>query len=76
MIKLCINTLNSDAVTPEEEFLGYCTRKKLRNLHNWDEWKAGEEKLIDQFTMQGMFGKPADPISIPKNAIEKKRLIF
>ena len=25
MIRLCINTLNSDAMTPEEEDLGYFT---------------------------------------------------
>ena len=31
MIQLCINTLTSDAVPPEEEVLGYFTRKKLYN---------------------------------------------
>ena len=51
MIKLCINTLNYDAVTPEEEALGYFTRKKLKNLKNWNDWKAGEKKQIDQFMM-------------------------
>ena len=44
MIKLCINTLNSDAMTPEEEALGYFTQKKLKNLLRWKEWKAGEKK--------------------------------
>ena len=58
MLKLCINTLNTDAMTPEEEALGYFTRTKLKNLSTWKEWKAGEKKQIDQFMMQGMFGNP------------------
>ena len=69
MIKLCINTLNSDVVTPEEEALGYFTRKKLKNLKNWNNWKAGEKTQIDQFMIQGMFGDPIHPIGLPKNAI-------
>ena len=32
MIKVCINTLNSDFMTPEEQSLGYFTRKKLKRL--------------------------------------------
>ena len=43
MIQLCINTLASDAVTPEEEALEYFTRKKLKRLSTWDEWKVGEK---------------------------------
>ena len=35
IIKLCINTLNSDAMTPEEEALGYFSHKKLKNLLTW-----------------------------------------
>ena len=30
IIQLCINTLTSDAITPEEETLGYFIRKKLQ----------------------------------------------
>ena len=69
MIKLCINTLNSDAMTPEEEALGYFTQKKLKKMFIWKEWKAGEKKQIDQFMMQGMFGDPIYPVGLPKNAI-------
>ena len=69
MIQLCINTLTSDAVTPEEEALGYFTRKKLKQLSTWDEWKAGKKKQIDQFDFQGMFGKPTDPIGILPGSI-------
>ena len=32
MIQLCINTLMLDAVTPEEQALGYFTQKKLKKL--------------------------------------------
>ena len=32
MIQLCINTLNSDHMTKEEQALGYFTRKKLKKL--------------------------------------------
>ena len=44
MIQVCINTLNSDKMTKEEESLGYFTRKKLKHLQNWDEWKSSEAK--------------------------------
>ena len=69
MIQLCINTLMSNAVTPEEEALGYFTRKKSKRLSTWDEWKAGEKKQIDQFDFQGIFGIPTDPIGIPPGSI-------
>ena len=69
MIQLCINTLTSDAVTPVEQALGYFTQKKLKTLLTWDEWKAGEERQIDQFVHQGMFGKARFPDGLPKNAV-------
>ena len=52
VIKLIINSLGSDAITPEEQALGYYTRKKLKKLSTWDQWLAGEKKQIDQFTTQ------------------------
>ena len=61
MIQLCINTLNSDHMTKEEQALGYFTRKKLKRLSTWQEWKAGESKQIGQFMQQKMFGDPIDP---------------
>ena len=48
VIKLVINTLGSDAITPEEQKLGYFTRKKLKRLSTWDQWLAGETKQIDR----------------------------
>ena len=65
MIKLCIHTLRSDHITPEEQALGFYTCKKLKRLSNWNEWKAGEMKQIEQFQNQRMFGDPIDPSVIP-----------
>ena len=31
MIKVCINTLNSNHMTPKEQSLGYFTHKKLKS---------------------------------------------
>ena len=69
MIQLCINTLGSDAITPEEQALGYYTCKKLKKLSTWNEWLAGEAKQIDQFHFQGMFGDPVERANLPKEAI-------
>ena len=35
MIKVCINTLNSDHMTLKEESLGYFTCKKMKRLSTW-----------------------------------------
>ena len=69
VIKAIINTLNSDSITPEEQALGYFTRKRLKKLSTWDQWLQGEKKQIDQFDTQGMFGKPINRTELPKNAI-------
>ena len=69
MIKLIINTLGSDAITPEEQQLGYFTRNKLRKLNTWDQWLAGEKKQIDQFMNQGMFGSPIPRSELPEDAV-------
>ena len=58
-----------DAVTPEEQALGYFTRKKLKKLSTWEEWKDGEERQINQFVQQGMVGKARFPDGLPKNAV-------
>ena len=69
IIKLIINTLSSDAITPEEQQLGYFTRNKLRKLNTWNQWLAGETKQIDQFMNQGMFGIPISRDELKKDAI-------
>ena len=64
MIQLCINTLNSDHMTKEEQALGYFTRKRLKRLATWQEWKDGETKQLNQFHQQKMFGQAIDPITL------------
>ena len=69
MIKLIINTLGLDAITPEEKQLEYFTRNKLQKLNTWDQWLAGETKQIDQFMHQGLFGEPRSRNTLKKDAI-------
>ena len=69
MIKVCINTLNSEHMTKEEQALGYFTRKRFEMLSTWQEWKNGETKQIEQFMMQKMFGNPIDPVGLPDSAV-------
>ena len=68
MIKVCINTLNSDHMTPEEQSLGYFTRKKLKRLLTWQEWLDGESKQLNQFYTEKIFGDPIDADKLPKAA--------
>ena len=60
MIQIAIHTFQSDAVTPEEQALGFFTRKKLRKLTTWPEWQEGEFKQLNQFHEQEMYEKPVD----------------
>ena len=64
MIQLCFNTLNSDHMTKEEQALSYFTRKRLKWLATWQEWKYGETKQLNKFHQQKMFGKAIDPITL------------
>lgn len=68
-IRLSIQTLGSSHITPEEEALGYFTRKKLQRLPNWKDWEKGEFKQLNQFHQQGMFGDPINAHSIDPNAV-------
>ena len=69
MIKVCINTLNLDFMTPEEQALGYFTQKKLKRLSTQDEWLADEAKQLNQFYDQKMFGDPIDADTLPGLAV-------
>ena len=69
LIRVCINTLSSSKMTPEEEALGYFTRRKLKKLSTWNEWEAGEHKQINQFMKQQMFGPPVPLHLIPEDGI-------
>ena len=44
MKQIYINTLKSDHITPEEQALRHFTRKKLKKITIWNEWKEGEVK--------------------------------
>ena len=57
-IFLHVNALTSRALTPEEQALGHFTRRKLKRLSTWPEWKAGEFQQLDQFHDLGMYGTP------------------
>ena len=49
MIQLCINTLNSDHMTKEEQTLEYFTRKKLKKLLTWtrvERWRDKTNKSV------------------------------
>ena len=58
MIRLVINALTSQTTTKEEEALGHFTRRKLKQLNNWNEWLHAERKQLDQFHDLEMYGKP------------------
>ena len=68
MIKVYINTLNSEHMIKEEQALWYSTRKKLKRLLTWQELKDWETKQINQFMMQKMFGNPINPIGLLESA--------
>jgi hypothetical protein len=69
MIKIAINTLNSDSITPKEQALGHFTCRKLKKLTTWNEWEASEHKQLDQFYGQKMCGDGIDPMLLPKQAV-------
>ena len=56
-------------MTKEEQALGYFTRKRLKRLATWQEWKDGESKQIGQFMQQKMFGAPINPITLPESTV-------
>ena len=59
-IELIINAVRSKATTAEEQALGHFTRRKLKKLSTWPEWKAGESKQLDQMHALEMYGDPID----------------
>lgn len=67
-IELMINAVRSKATTPEEQALGHFTRRKLKKLSTWAEWKAGESKQLDQMHALEMYGEPIDR-PLDRNAI-------
>ena len=57
-IHLALNAISSTTITDSERALGTFTRRKLKTLETWPEWKAGETKQLDHFEKLGMYGKP------------------
>jgi len=69
MIRLCLQTIQSDSVTPAEQALGHSTRRELEGLGTWPLWEKGEHKQLNQFHEQKMFGDPIDPSSLDEGSI-------
>jgi hypothetical protein len=61
-----VAAVTSSAITPEEQALGFFTRRKLKRLSTWPDWQRGEFKQLDRMRDLGMFGKPIPP---PPNAV-------
>ena len=57
-IEIVIGAIQSQSVTPAEQAMGRFTRRKLKTLNTWDDWRAGEHKQLDQFHTLKMFGPP------------------
>ena len=57
-ISVAINALSSHSLTPEEQALGHFTRRKLKTLSTWPEWRAGEHLQLDRMHRLGMYGAP------------------
>jgi hypothetical protein len=58
--------ITSSAITPEEQALGFFTRRKLKRLSTWSEWQEGEFRQLERKNDLDMFGAPVPP---PRNAI-------
>ena len=58
LIECLIHAIQSKDTTPEEQALGFFTRKKLKMLSTWDIWHKGKTKQLNQFEDLQMFGKP------------------
>jgi hypothetical protein len=66
-VQLWLRSLNTTTHgTTEEQSLGSFTRRKLRNLSNWNEWETAEFKQLDSMAKQEMYGVP---VLAPKGSI-------
>ena len=52
--------------TAAERALGSFTRRKLKNLDTWGQWRASEHKQLDKMATNGMYGEPC---FAPRDAI-------
>jgi hypothetical protein len=65
-IACTIHAVTSSTITPEEQALGFFTRRKLKRLSTWSEWQEGEFRQLERMNDLDMFGSPVPP---PRNAI-------
>jgi len=57
-IEMVVQAIQSQAITPAEQSIGRFTRRKLRSLSTWEQWRAGEHKQLDHFHDLKMYGEP------------------
>jgi len=57
-MEMVVQAIQSQAITPAEQAIGRFTRRKLRSLSTWDQWRAGEHKQLDHFHDLKMYGEP------------------
>ena len=68
-IPVSVQTIGLDSTTAEEQALGQLTRRKLKTLSNWDQWKQPEHKQLNQFHEQNVFGDPIDPKTLDPDSV-------
>jgi len=57
-MEMVIQAIQSQAITPADQAIGSLTRRKLRSLSTWEQWRAGEHKQLDHFHDLKMHGEP------------------
>lgn len=60
VMDVAINAISSTATTKEEMALGTFTRRKLKKLPNWSEWKEAKNRQVDRFVKLKMYGEPQE----------------
>ena len=60
-IRTVVNAISSNTMTDDEQNIGSFTRRKLKKLSTWDQWREGEHKQLDHFHTLGMYGRPIPP---------------
>ena len=58
-LRMAVDAIRSSATTAAEQSLSSFTRRKLKRLDTWPQWKAGEKKQLDQFYDLKMYGSPS-----------------
>ena len=57
MVQIVINSITSQAITPDEQALGKFTGRKLKNVDTRKDWIARERKQLNQLHNLQMSGK-------------------